>query len=64
MFGFFNRPVKKISQIFIVGYNDGLAGVKEFDNLDLAIFEAEGASFLMPNVTVRAENGRLIRQFS
>jgi hypothetical protein len=63
MFGLFKKSTKITRQIFIVGYNDGLAGVKEFDSLSAAIFEAEGASMMMPNITVRAENGRLIRAF-
>jgi hypothetical protein len=50
-------------QKFIVGYNDGLAGVKEFSILSDAIAEAKDASTLMGNITVRDKRGTLIQSF-
>ena len=51
-------------KVFIVGYNDGLAGVREFATLIDALAEAEGASALYANVTVRERtSGELISMF-
>lgn len=62
MFGFFKKQ-QTISNIFRVGYNDGLIGEAFFNNLEDALANAEMATSLTPNNTVRAYNGRLIRVF-
>lgn len=62
MFGFFKKQ-QTISNIFRVGYNDGLLGEAFFNNLEDALIDAQEHATMCPNNTVRAYNGRLIRVF-
>jgi hypothetical protein len=48
---------------FILGYNDGLMGAKEFSILSDAISEGRDASSIMENITIRDKCGRLIIKF-
>lgn len=50
-------------ETFVVGYNDGLAGVKEFVSLSEAIAEAKDAITISPNITIRDKNGTLLAKF-
>jgi hypothetical protein len=57
MFNFFR-------EIFIVGYNDGLQGEKQFSTLTEAEIFAKDQTSICPNMTIRNKKGQLIATYN
>ena len=51
-------------EVFIVGYNDGVQGVREFRTYAEAYAEAKDATTIAPNITIRNKRGILLNQFA